>query len=54
MGSLADCALADAILITLRPPLQPTTTKMVRGLRDGKGSSKKVRKLITEKIFTSK
>ena len=47
VGSLADCVLADTILIPPRPPVPPTTI-------EGKGSSKKVRKLVTEKLFTSK
>ena len=47
MGSLADCVLADAILI---PP--PTDTS--HHYKEGKGSSKRVRKLVTEKPFTSK
>ena len=46
MGSLADCVLADAILIYPRPPIPPTTIKEARGL-------KKVRKLVTEKLYTS-
>ena len=46
-GSLVDGVLADAILIFPRPPLPPTTTKKVRGLQ-------KVRKLVTETLFTSK
>ena len=47
-GSLADDVLADAILIPPLPPIPPTNYK------DGKGSSKKVRKLVTEKPFISK
>ena len=31
MGSLADCVLADAILIPPRPPILPTNLKKVRG-----------------------
>ena len=31
MGSLADCVLADAILIPPRPPIPPTNLKKVRG-----------------------
>ena len=30
VGSLADCVLADAILIPLRPPIPPTNLKKVR------------------------
>ena len=48
MGSLADCVLADAILIPPRPPIPPTNLKKVRG------PQKKVRKQITQKLFTSK
>ena len=33
MGSLADCVLADVIIIPPRPPILPTTIKKVRGLR---------------------
>ena len=47
MGSLADCVLADAILILPCPPIPPTNLK-------GKGYAKKVRKKVTEKLFTSK
>ena len=32
MGSLADCMLADAILIPSHPPIPPTATMNVRGL----------------------
>ena len=32
-GSLADGVLADAILIPLHPPIPPTNTRKVRGLR---------------------
>ena len=32
MDSLADCVLADAILIHPHPPLPPTTIKKVRAL----------------------
>ena len=39
MGSLADCVLADTILIHPRPPILLTTIKKVRGFQ------KKVRKL---------
>ena len=46
-GSLADGVLADAILIPPRPPIPPTYIKMVRG-------PQKIRKLVTEKPFTSK
>ena len=41
MDSLADCVLADAILIPSRPPIPPTN------LKEGKGSTKKVRKQVT-------
>ena len=47
MSSLADCVLADSILIPPRPAIPPTTIMKVRGLQ-------KVRKLVTEKPFTSK
>ena len=47
-GSLADDVLADATII----PPPPTDT--AHQYKDGKGSSKKVRKLVTEKPFTSK
>ena len=33
MGSLADCVLADAILILPRPPIPPTNLKKVSGPR---------------------
>ena len=42
-GSLADGELADAILIPLRPLI----------IKEGKGSEKKVRKLVTKFFFTS-
>ena len=45
--SLADGALADAILI-------PPPTDNAHQYKDGKGSSKKLRQLVTEKPFTSK
>ena len=45
-GSLADGVLGDAILIPPRPPMTAHQYK------DGKGSSKKVRKLVQHKPFT--
>ena len=42
-GSLGDGVPADAILIPPHPPN-----------KEGKGSAKKVRKLVTQKTFTSK
>ena len=47
-SSLADDVLADAILI---PPCLPDTAHQYK---EGKGSMKKVRKLVTQKTFTSK
>ena len=47
-GSLADGVLADTILILPRPPIPPTNIWQVRG------SSKKVRKLVTLKPYISK
>ena len=46
MGLSADCVLADAFLI---PPYDTA-----HNYKEGKGSSKKVWKLVTEKQFTSK
>ena len=46
-GSLADGVLADAILISPHPPIPPTNIGMVRDPQN-------VRKLVTEKPFTSK
>ena len=48
MSKLADFVLADAILI---PPHPPTDTD--HQYNEGKGSSNEVRKLVTEKTFTS-
>ena len=42
-----DCVLANTILISPCPPIPPTNKRMVRVL-------KKVRKVVTEKPFTSK
>ena len=47
-GSLADGLLPDAILIPPHPPIPPTNIKKTRDRR------KKVRKLVTQKTFTSK
>ena len=47
--SIADGVLADTILIYLRPPLPSTFT--VHQYKEGKGSTKKVRKLITENVY---
>ena len=44
-GSLADGVLADAILIP------PKTTGTAYQYKEGKGSAKKVRKLVTQKSF---
>ena len=46
-GSLADGVLADAIFISPRLPIPPTNIRKVR-------ASKKVRKVVTQKPFTSK
>ena len=46
--SLADGVLPDAILISPHPLLPPSN------IRKGKGSSKKVRELVTQKPFTIK
>ena len=46
--SLADGVLADAILIPPHPPIPPITIRKIRDPR------KKVRKLVTQKPFTSK
>ena len=43
-SSLADCVLADAILIPPRSPIPPTTIIKVRGLQ-------KVRKQVTKKLL---
>ena len=50
-GSLADDVLADsdAILIPPHPPIPPTDT--AHQFKERKGSTKKVRKLVTEKPF---
>ena len=45
-GSLTHGVLADAIVITPRPPIRPTNIKMVRGPR------KMYKKNSTEKTFT--
>ena len=47
-GSLADGVLADAILIPPLPLILPTN------IRKGRVSSKKVRKIVIQKQFTSK
>ena len=47
-GSLADCVLADAIVIPPHPPIPPTNIWKVRG------PQKKLRKIVTQKPFTSK
>ena len=39
MGLLADCVLADPILIPPRPSLLPTTIKKIRGLQKGTETS---------------
>ena len=44
-SSLADGVLADAILITPRPPILPTNTRKGRG---------KVQNLVTQKTFSNK
>ena len=46
-GSLDGGVLADAILIPPHPPIPPANIRMVRG-------PQKVRKLVTQKPFTSK
>ena len=51
-GSLADGVLADNILLPPGPPIPPTDTSHQH--KEGKGSSKKVRKLVTQKQFTRK
>ena len=51
-GSLADGVLADSILLPPGPPIPPTDTAHQH--KEGKGSSKKVRKLVTQKQFTRK
>ena len=38
MGSLADCVLADTILISPRPPILPTNLKKIRGPRKKYGN----------------
>ena len=48
-GSLADGVLADAILIPPRPPILPTDT--AHQYKEGKGSAKKVWKLMTKTIY---
>ena len=45
---LTNAVLADAILIPLHPPIPPIN------IRKGRGRRKKVRRLVTQKLFTSK